>query len=94
MNRRVTVDRTVGWRFRATRSRQSPPRVAELFWGADDFARARMRIGEVGEARQQGERTRLAALGAERLHPCGQVDERTGNQELEPFIASLVATHF
>lgn len=38
--------------------------------------------------------TRLAALGAERLHPCGQVDDRTGNQELEPFIASLVATLF
>ncbi len=44
--------------------RDGDPASAELFWGADDFARARMRIGEVGEARQQGERTRLAALGA------------------------------
>ncbi|MBT46703.1 MAG: DNA helicase RecQ [Citromicrobium sp.] len=44
--------------------RDGDPAVAHLFWGADDFARARMRIGEVGEARQQGERARLAALGA------------------------------
>ena len=44
--------------------RDGDPAAAHLFWGADDFARARMRIGEVGEARQQGERTRLAALGA------------------------------
>ena len=44
--------------------RDGDPATAELFWGADDFARARMRIGEVGEARQQGERARLAALGA------------------------------
>ncbi len=44
--------------------RDGDPATAHLFWGADDFARARMRIGEVGEARQQGERARLAALGA------------------------------
>ena len=44
--------------------RDGDPAAAHLFWGADDFARARMRIGEVGEARQQGERARLAALGA------------------------------
>ncbi|MEL7782914.1 DNA helicase RecQ [Citromicrobium bathyomarinum] len=44
--------------------RDGDPSAAHLFWGADDFARARMRIAEVGEARQQGERTRLAALGA------------------------------
>ena len=44
--------------------RDGDPAAAHLFWGADDFARARMRIGEVGETRQQGERTRLAALGA------------------------------
>ena len=44
--------------------RDGDPATAELFWGADDFAKARMRIGEVGEARQQGERARLAALGA------------------------------
>ena len=43
--------------------RDGDPATAHLFWGADDFARARMRIGEVGEARQQGERARLAALG-------------------------------
>ena len=44
--------------------RDGDPATAELFWGAEDFAKARMRIGEVGEARQQGERARLAALGA------------------------------
>ncbi|NCP19164.1 MAG: DNA helicase RecQ [Erythrobacter sp.] len=44
--------------------RDGDPSAAHLFWGADDFARARMRIGEVGEGRQQGERARLAALGA------------------------------
>jgi ATP-dependent DNA helicase RecQ len=44
--------------------RDGDPATAHLFWGAEDFARARMRIAEVGEARQQGERMRLAALGA------------------------------
>ncbi len=44
--------------------RDGDPAVAHLFWGADDFARARQRIGEVEPARQPGERTRLAALGA------------------------------
>jgi ATP-dependent DNA helicase RecQ len=44
--------------------RDGDPATAHMFWGADDFARARMRVAEVGEARQQGERTRLSALGA------------------------------
>jgi ATP-dependent DNA helicase RecQ len=44
--------------------RDGDPAVAHLFWGADDFARARQRIGEVEPARQTGERARLTALGA------------------------------
>ena len=44
--------------------RDGDPSVAHLFWGADDFARARQRIGEVEPERQAGERTRLQALGA------------------------------
>ena len=44
--------------------RDGDPAIAHLFWGADDFARARQRIGEVEPERQAGERTRLAALGA------------------------------
>ncbi|WP_404335793.1 DNA helicase RecQ [Sphingomonas sp. MMS12-HWE2-04] len=44
--------------------RDGDPAVAHLFWGAEDFARARQRIGEVEPARQPGERTRLTALGA------------------------------
>jgi len=44
--------------------RDSDPAVAHLFWGAEDFAKARQRIGEVEPARQAGERTRLNALGA------------------------------
>jgi ATP-dependent DNA helicase RecQ len=44
--------------------RDGDPAVAHLFWGADDFARARQRIGEVEPQRQAGERTRLTALGA------------------------------
>ncbi|MBB4838043.1 ATP-dependent DNA helicase RecQ [Sphingomonas kyeonggiensis] len=44
--------------------RDGDPAVAHLFWGADDFARARQRIGEVEPSRQPGERTRLTALGA------------------------------
>ncbi|MHA6721510.1 RecQ family ATP-dependent DNA helicase [Sphingomonas sp. RS2018] len=43
--------------------RDGDPAVAHLFWGAEDFAKARQRIGEVEPARQSGERTRLAALG-------------------------------
>ncbi|WP_294198886.1 DNA helicase RecQ [uncultured Sphingomonas sp.] len=44
--------------------RDGDPAVAHLFWGADDFARARQRIAEVEEHRQPGERQRLNALGA------------------------------
>ena len=44
--------------------RDGDPAVAHLFWGADDFARARQRIAEVDAERQSGERTRLTALGA------------------------------
>ncbi len=44
--------------------RDGDPSVAHLFWGADDFARARQRIAEVEPARQGGERQRLAAMGA------------------------------
>ncbi|MES2986550.1 MAG: DNA helicase RecQ [Pseudomonadota bacterium] len=44
--------------------RDGDPAVAQLFWGAEDFAKARQRIGEVEPARQPGERARLTALGA------------------------------
>ncbi|MEG8222267.1 DNA helicase RecQ [Sphingomonas sp. HH69] len=44
--------------------RDGEPAVAHLFWGAEDFARARQRILELEQSRQQGERTRIAALGA------------------------------
>ncbi|SER35631.1 DNA helicase RecQ [Sphingobium sp. YR768] len=44
--------------------RDGEPAVAHLFWGAEDFARARMRIAELEPARQQGERARISALGA------------------------------
>ncbi|WP_308815051.1 DNA helicase RecQ [Sphingomonas sp. GV3] len=44
--------------------RDGDPAVAHLFWGAEDFARARQRIGEVEPERQAGERTRLTALAA------------------------------
>jgi ATP-dependent DNA helicase RecQ len=44
--------------------RDGDPAVAHLFWGAEDFVRARQRIGEVEPERQAGERARLTALGA------------------------------
>ena len=44
--------------------RDGDPAVAHLFWGAEDFAKARQRIGEVEPHRQSGERARLNALGA------------------------------
>jgi ATP-dependent DNA helicase RecQ len=44
--------------------RDGDPAVAHLFWGAEDFAKARQRIGEVEPERQAGERARLIALGA------------------------------
>ena len=44
--------------------RDGDPAIAHLFWGADDFARARQRIGELEPHRQPGERQRLNALGA------------------------------
>jgi len=42
--------------------RDGDPSTALLLWGADDFARARQRLGELDQSRQQGERTRLDAL--------------------------------
>ncbi|MGD9809853.1 MAG: DNA helicase RecQ [Sphingobium sp.] len=44
--------------------RDGDPAVAMLLWGAEDFVRARQRLSEVEQARQQGERARIAALGA------------------------------
>ncbi len=45
--------------------RDGDPAVAHLFWGAEDFSRARRRIAEeVGADRQEGERQRLNGLGA------------------------------
>jgi ATP-dependent DNA helicase RecQ len=44
--------------------RDGDPAVAHLFWGAEDFAKARQRIAEVEPARQPGERQRLQSLGA------------------------------
>ena len=44
--------------------RDGDPAEAHLFWGAEDFARARQWLGEVDERRLPGERARLAALGA------------------------------
>ncbi len=42
--------------------RDGDPAVALMLWGAGDFAQARMRITEVEQARQAGERQRLDAL--------------------------------
>jgi len=44
--------------------RDGDPAVAALFWGGDDFALARQRLGEMGQDRIAGERARLDALGA------------------------------
>ncbi|HKR18331.1 DNA helicase RecQ [Rhizorhapis sp.] len=44
--------------------RDGEPAEAHLFWGADDFAKARQRIFELDEGRQTGERARIASLGA------------------------------
>lgn len=44
--------------------RDGDPAIAHLFWGADDFSRARMWLADVEESRLEGERARLAALGA------------------------------
>lgn len=44
--------------------RDGDPSVAVMLWGAEDFARARLRIEEVEEARRSGERARLDALAA------------------------------
>jgi ATP-dependent DNA helicase RecQ len=44
--------------------RDGEPAVAQLFWGAEDFARARRRLGEVEDARVAGERARLQSLAS------------------------------
>ncbi|MDF2637516.1 MAG: ATP-dependent helicase RecQ [Novosphingobium lindaniclasticum] len=42
--------------------RDGDPSVAVMFWGADDFARARQRLSEIEPHRLQSERQRLDAL--------------------------------
>ena len=44
--------------------RDGDPAEALMLWGADDFARARMRLSELHEARIASERARLDALAA------------------------------
>jgi ATP-dependent DNA helicase RecQ len=45
--------------------RDGDPAIAQLFWGADDFARARRRIEtEMEESRRGGERARLNSLAS------------------------------
>jgi ATP-dependent DNA helicase RecQ len=44
--------------------RDGDPAVAHMFWGAEDFAKARQWLGDVDAARLPGERARLSALGA------------------------------
>ncbi|MET1754240.1 DNA helicase RecQ [Novosphingobium sp. RD2P27] len=44
--------------------RDGDPAAAIMLWGADDFARARQRVGEVEEHRRASERQRLDALAA------------------------------
>ena len=44
--------------------RDGDPAEAMMLWGADDFAKARMRLSELPEARVPGERVRLNALAA------------------------------
>jgi ATP-dependent DNA helicase RecQ len=44
--------------------RDGDPAEAHLFWGAEDFSKARMWLRDVEESRLVSERARLAALGA------------------------------
>ena len=44
--------------------RDGDPATAIMLWGAEDFVRARQRLGEVEPERQAGERTRLDAMAA------------------------------
>ena len=44
--------------------RDGDPASAHMFWGAEDFAKARQWLRDVDEKRLPGERVRLAALGA------------------------------
>lgn len=44
--------------------RDGDPAFAHLFWGADDFARARQWLGDIDGPRLASERARLNALGA------------------------------
>jgi len=44
--------------------RDGDPSLALMLWAADDFARARHRLGEVEESRREGERTRIDAMAA------------------------------
>jgi ATP-dependent DNA helicase RecQ len=44
--------------------RDGDPAVALMLWGAEDFVRARQRIGEVEPERQSGERSRLDSMAA------------------------------
>lgn len=44
--------------------RDGDPAIAQMFWGAEDFVRARQWLADVDDRRLPGERARLGALGA------------------------------
>lgn len=44
--------------------RDGDPAIAKMFWGPEDFVRARQWLAQVEERRLPGERARLASLGA------------------------------
>ncbi len=44
--------------------RDGDPATAHMFWGAEDFSKARQWLQDVEESRMAGERARLASLGA------------------------------
>jgi ATP-dependent DNA helicase RecQ len=44
--------------------RDGDPAIAHMFWGAEDFSRARQWLSDVEPSRLPGERARLASLGA------------------------------
>jgi ATP-dependent DNA helicase RecQ len=44
--------------------RDGDPAQAQMFWGSEDFVRARQWLAEVDDRRLPGERARLSALGA------------------------------
>src|SRR3546814_14871820 len=74
--------------------RDGDPSAAIMFWGADDFARARQRLSEVDESRQQSERQRLESLAGLVETADKSEERRVGKECVSPCRSRWAPYHY